>query len=133
MINILELSQDDNSDDNETLYSDCLAYTGALFSPEAPGTTTDIGESPTVPFDKESNANATDEPPLDQMTTGPNTDQQISDSPTLLPTAPETASWTGSATNLPTGTPSPCQSQVDSKICSRVINITWLPTPPFMF
>lgn len=135
MINILELSPD-NSEDN------CTRGEPEPFSfdHDLPTTVKDGSESslPTVPYDVGSDANVTDKPPLDQLTTGPTADQQIGGPPTFLPTTPQTASWTHndeSATNVPTEAPfnTDCGPGVFLEYCSGVINFTWLSIPPLIF
>ena len=141
MINILELDDkaylpnctNDEPDPEPGVFSFNLPD-------EPPGTVTDSNETlPTTPYDGGSDANTTGWPPLlDQLTTGHGTDQQTTD-PSTLPSAtlPETTSWTQNterAKTLPTEMPenTDCRS-VFFEHCSRVINITWLSTPPFMF
>ncbi len=106
-----------------------------IFSFFLPSTETDANETlPTTPNVGGSGDNTTDWPLLDQLKTVPNTNNQTGDPPMLPPTPPETASPTSnteSATNLPT---EDCISPYTPRgHCKRVINITWLPTPPFMF
>ena len=143
MINILELDDqaylpnctDDEPDPEPGVFSFDL--------PDEPSSTvTDSNETlPTAPYDGGIYSNTTDwPPPLDQLITGPNTDQQITDpttpsSATVPVTAPRPQTAT-SATDLPKDIPSnrKCFSGYGPiGPCSRVINITWLPTPPFMF
>ena len=134
MINILELSPD-NSEDNCTQGE----HEQFSFINELPTTVKDGSESslPTVPYDEGSDANVTDEPPLDRQTTGPNTHQQIGGPPTLQPTTPQTSSWThntDSATNVPTDAPLNTNCNlVFFELCSGVIDFTWLSIPPFIF
>ena len=93
MINILELSQE-NSNDPESFSNNISFCLDNLFSFELTRTTTYVNELPTtVPYDRRSDASTTAEPPLNHLTTDPNTDQQTAGPPTLPPTASETASW----------------------------------------
>lgn len=133
MINILELSPN-NSADNEPLPKPCN-YESDTFSIELPSTQIDDSDTlPTTPYDGGSNSNTTDEPPLDQLTTGHDADQQT----TLPPTPSETAPWThtdneAGVTNSPTESPFTAICNPEPLQCSRVINITWLSIPPFIF
>ena len=135
MINILELSPD-NSEDN------CTQGEPELFSFDhvLPTTMRDDsdGSLPTFPYDGGINANVTDKPLLDPLTTGPNTHQQIGGPPTLEPTPPQTAPWTHndeSETNVSTEVPSNSSNCLGRffDFCSGVIDFTWLSIPPFIF
>ncbi|KAL9983623.1 hypothetical protein ACROYT_G005822 [Oculina patagonica] len=140
MINVLELD-DSESMPNCTDEPPPPSPEPPISSFELPSTVSDASETlPTAPNVGGSGDNTTDWPPVNQLTTDPNT-KQSPDPSTLLPTPSETASWNSNAegaTNLPMEEPlnRDCQitgNYAPSGHCSRVINITWLSTPPFMF
>ena len=118
MINILELSPN-NADGNDSNAINCSheADSSMTVLPTALGE--GDGSSQAPPYDI---GNTTAEPPLGQL----GTDSSPEDPSTLKPTTTEE-----SVTTFPTETP--IQPLCFPDVCSRVINITWLSLPPFIF
>ena len=136
MIDIMDLNQD-NWVDNCSTEAESDFLTTAQ-----PSTVRGVGDSvPTTPYNRGSNNNSTEEPPLDQLPTGLTTDQQTEDATTHPPTLPETASRTQTDPETATSstveeTASHCSQAAafeDMDVCLKVINITWISTPPFIF